>query len=486
VELSIPRASCKVYTPRNLADAMVATLGVDSKKTWLEPSCGRGAFLEALHTAGVSKENIHAIDLDSTVSDSDSNATVLRGVDFLDWASNQQVHYDCIVGNPPYIAIRELPEPLRTSAANVCDHRGFAIGRTANTWYAFVQASLRLLRQGGCLAFVLPAACEYADYCKPGREGITQMFERVDLIRSQRPLFTQVQEGAAVIICRNKRRGAGVFRRHGVADLDETINRLHRLRDHKARSCVARSNNYSKHSVRLGDIVSVKLGGVTGDTRFFTISEDRRREMGLPIDSLQPVVTKCRHIRRPCVNHEDWNQLKEQGGRVWLFNPSVSMADNPAVKRYLALGQKAGGCRRTAYKVRNRDPWFRTPLPSTPHGFISGMCSDGLWICVNEMRELNATNTLYVIQFQENLSVNQRYACALSLLTTLVSNRLRRLRRRYADGLQKIEPSQITDLNIPPFNHVTEAKASYCKALTLLLEGKLRESQRIADSSLFG
>lgn len=465
---------------------MVSALGGDGERKWLEPGFGKGVFLEALNAVGVTKANIHAIDLDSKVSENDSYATVRRGVDFLDWASNQQAYYDCIVGNPPYVAIRELPEPLRTKAASVCDHRGRTIGRAANTWYAFLQSSLCVLREGGSLAFVLPAACEYADYCKPGREGITKMFERVDLIRSQRPLFTDVQEGAAVLICHNKRGGSGVFRRHEVANLDETIERLHRLTDHKARSCLVRSTKQDGHLVRLGDIVSVKLGGVTGDTRFFTISEQRRRELGLPIESLQPVVTKCRQIRRPWVKREDWEQLKKEGGRVWLFNPSATMTKNLAVKRYLDLTQNAGGCKRTAYKVINRDPWFRTPLPSSPHGFVSGMCSDGVWICLNEMRELNATNTLYVIQFLDNLSLNERYACALSLLTTPVSNRLRRLRRRYADGLEKIEPSQIADLAIPPFNHVSGAKTCYRKALKLLLEGKQRESRRIADSSLFG
>jgi adenine-specific DNA-methyltransferase len=481
-----PLDSCKVYTPRKLAGAMVSALGGDGERMWLEPGFGKGVFLEALSAVGVSKANILAIDLDFKASENDSLANVLRGVDFLDWASDQQANYDCVVGNPPYLAIRELPEPHRTKAARVSDLRGRAIGRIANTWYAFLLSSLRVLREGGSLAFVLPAACEYADYCKPGREGITQMFERVDLIRSQRPLFQEVQEGAAVLICHNKRRGPGVFRRHEVADLDETIQRLHRLTDHKARTCLARSNNLTGHQIRLGDIVSVRLGGVTGDTRFFTLSEDRRRELGLPVGSLQRVVTKCRHIRRPWVNPGDWNRLKEQGERVWLLNPSAAMADNPEVKKYLGLDQNAGGCRRGGYKVQNRDPWFRTPMPSDPQGFISGMCSDGVWICVNEMSELNATNTLYVIQFQGYLSVNERYACALSLLTTPVSNRLRRIRRRYADGLEKIEPSQISDLHIPSFNHVVGAKSSYRKALSLLLNGQQRESRRIADVALLG
>src|SRR5207245_5143386 len=107
-------------------------------------------------------------------------------------------------------------------------------------------------------------------------------------------------------------------------------------------------------------------------------------------------------------------------------------------------------------------------LPLSSHGFISGMCSDGLWICVNEMARLNATNTLYVVRFRDDLSVNERYACALTLLTTTVSSRLRRLRRRYADGLQKIEPGQLADVNIPSFQHIFMPKNKYSKAHSCL------------------
>jgi hypothetical protein len=475
-----------VYTPSKLADAIVAAVFVAGQRTWLEPGCGQGAFLQALHAIGVQRKNIHAIDLDLAGSEYDSYATVLRGVDFLNWSSRQQVRFDCIVGNPPFVAIRELPEPLQTRAAQVRDHRGSPIGRRANTWYAFLQSSLRLLQEGGNLAFVLPAASEYADYCKSGRDGITGMFERVDFIRSRRPLFPEVQEGAVVLVCHNKRTGAGVFRRHEVADLNETIERLYRLTDHKARSCPTARGQHGSQLARLGDVVSTKLGGVTGDTRFFTITEDRRRELGLPAACVQPVVTRCRHIRSPWVVREHWNRLRAQSERVWLFNPSQSMVENPSVKCYLSLDQDAGGCRRTAYKVRNRDPWFRTPLPSPPDGFISGMCHDGVWICVNEMSKLNATNTLYVIHFRESLPFNERYACALTLLTTQVSKRLRRIRRRYADGLEKIEPGQIADLEIPPFHHIVGAKHKYRRALAMLFAGESRESKRIADSAVGG
>src|SRR5437879_6366231 len=149
-----PPPSCRVYTPRALADAMVASVADRDKKTWLEPGCGKGVFLQALRAFGVTKSRIQGIDLDATPSENDCYAKVTRGVDFISWARGQVAQFDCIVANPPYVAIQTLSEPLQSVAAQVHDHRGRPIGRRANTWYAFLQSSLSVLREGGNLAFV--------------------------------------------------------------------------------------------------------------------------------------------------------------------------------------------------------------------------------------------------------------------------------------------------------------------------------------------
>jgi hypothetical protein len=155
--------------------------------------------------------------------------------------------------------------------------------------------------------------------------------------------------------------------------------------------------------------------------------------------------------------------------------------NHPAVQQYLSLESEMGGCRRAAFKIRHRDPWYQTPLPTRPDGFISGMSEAGVWMCLNEMPALNATNTLYVCHFRDHLRPNERFACALGLLTTAFCKRLRRARRRYADGLEKIEPGQLSDLELRSFKHVKKAKATYRKALRSLLAGDLVQARGIAD-----
>jgi hypothetical protein len=51
-------------------------------------------------------------------------------------------------------------------------------------------------------------------------------------------------------------------------------------------------------------------------------------------------------------------------------------------------------------------------VPSDFDGFMSGVNTDGPWIALNAMKGLAATNTLYVIRFNNNLkSRDAKAAC---------------------------------------------------------------------------
>ena len=195
-----PPDSCKVYTPVGLARAIVSAVGDHPNARWLEPAHGHGAFLRALRSIDVPKTRITAVDLDLQVRQEDSLARTHRGADFFQWCHTSTERFDRVVGNPPYVAISQLPAALQRTAASVLDLNGEPIGKGANTWYAFVLSSLRLLHEGGCLGFVLPSAAEYADYAKQLREFVGRTFRTFYLYRCRRPLFTDVQEGTIVAI----------------------------------------------------------------------------------------------------------------------------------------------------------------------------------------------------------------------------------------------------------------------------------------------
>lgn len=213
MKLPHPPTSCRVYTPPSLARAIVGSLGDEPQLSWLEPSHGKGAFVNAISNLGVARERIIAVDLDRTISEADTLATTFRGVDFLRWAAETSRRFDRIVGNPPYISIERLPFGLQHTASSILDLNEQPIGRGANVWYAFVLSSIRLLNPGGSFGFVLPSAAEFANYSAEMRSAVRKRFSSVEICRCKRPLFSGVKEGSVVVIARDLGSRRRLFRR---------------------------------------------------------------------------------------------------------------------------------------------------------------------------------------------------------------------------------------------------------------------------------
>lgn len=481
--------SCKVYTPRPLAKAMVEALGDSPGLTWLEPSFGQGIFLDVLRAGGVNKRRITAVDLDTKTAPSDRLATTFRGKDFLQWSRQTQRRFDRIVGNPPYIPLSGLASSVQDAALMIQAPGDLTIGLGGNTWCAFVCASLRLLKPKAAISFVLPAAWDYADYASALRKSIASMFERFSVYRCLAPMFEDVQDGSVVIV------GLG-FGLPNVRTIrrefdhpEDLISALSgrqpgRADNTRVEDC-SRTTEGSRGSpgnrIRLEDVLQIGLGGVTGDASYFLMTEEQRLSRGLPRSVMKPVLSKARHLTSAHITRDQWKALCASGERIWLFCPPDGMADHPAVRDYLALDPKVGGCNRKAYKIRNRDPWYRTPLPARIDGFLSGMSSLGPCIFFRAMPRLTATNTLYTIRFRRRLPEQHRYAWALALLTTRVRKSLGKACRVYADGLRKYEPADIGSLVIPKPKRSRGSKPAYLRAVGLLLRGKLDESARIAN-----
>jgi len=156
-----PDKSCLVYTPERLADALVGSLRPKKRvedHRWLEPCVGQGALLSALARSGVPNHQITGIDLANCPEATDALARVRRGVDFLGWSKRTTLHFDRIVANPPYLALRELQGHLLENAlTTTVPVDGTLVPHRANCWYAFLCASIGLLREGGA----------WRSFCRP-------------------------------------------------------------------------------------------------------------------------------------------------------------------------------------------------------------------------------------------------------------------------------------------------------------------------------
>jgi len=87
------------------------------------------------------------------------------------------------------------------------------------------------------------------------------------------------------------------------------------------------------------------------------------------------------------------------------------------------------------------------------------------------MSSLSATNTLYTVRFVDrSMSDDLRAGWACALLTRLVRRQVDRRVRRYADGLRKLEPSDIMGLQLPTPSESIEWQPIYDDAVQALLD----------------
>jgi hypothetical protein len=350
----------------------------------------------------------------------------------------------------------------------------------SNYWCAFLSASLRVLTHKGNLAFVLPAAWDYALYATDVRRTILQQFESVEVHRCQEPLFTQVRDGCVVLVAKGFRGNPTISARIDHVTSQALIAALvagaapkpqiHHLHDAVNTSLTA-----------LSDLYAVHIGCVTGDARYFLLRESDRMRLELPIEAVRPVLSKACHLATAYITSAAWKRLLKADERVWLFSPGPEVLRRKAVRAYLEHGEQV--CDLKGYKLRHRDPWYWVPdVKDNALGFLSGMTKLGPWISFRRKRHLAASNTLYTLTPKNKMRIEEHAAWALALLSTPARLQYQEIARRYPDGLAKLEPHDVNSLCLPSPSRVKGALEAYERAVNQLVSGNVAGAVAVADA----
>lgn len=471
-------------TPELLADALVHALGESHSASWLDPCAGSGQLISACLRSGILPSSITAIDLQRHLPELRAlGVEAILGLDFLRWAQNSERRFDRIIANPPFVPIRELEKGLRRSVWETTVD-GIQVTASANYWVAFLVAGMRLLEQGGCLAYILPAAWEYANYAATLRRYCAASFRELDVHRVAVPMFDTVNDGSILLVGRGygkKLHGrVRMFRHETLSELHAAVSQI----DPMASAIdmpLEKDIQLPEDQVRLGDIVQIRIGTVTGDARFFLLDESRRLDLGIPCSAMKPVLSKARHIVSSEVDRRVWEHLRDEGNRVWLFYPTESDLSYSSVRKYLDLSSEDGGCRRDATKIRTRMPWYRVNVPHHFDGFITGMSQRRTWAALNLMSELTITNTLYGIRFLNGMDLDEKAAWCLSMMSSTTVTSRSRLVREYPQGLLKLEPSDMSRLAVRRPKTTAGARTLYRQAADLVMREELEAAQALAD-----
>jgi adenine-specific DNA methylase len=459
------------FTPPELCEYITRWAVRTERDKVLEPSCGEAAFLLSAGSRLASLANwernggeLHGVELHESSALSAYAHLRARGykatIDVGNFfAVSPTPRYDAVIGNPPYVRYQEFAGESRSLAKAAALRAGVPLTGLASSWAAFTVHATMFLKPQGRLGLVLPAELLTVNYAAEVRRFLMERFGRVRLVLFTERVFPGVQEEVVLLLAD----GEGpvdhceLHQVRDAFDLERSEESWRRWRpsspDAKWTQSLMSEDTLETYLeldrgqdfCTLDDWGDTTLGMVTGNNRYFALSPERARELGLlPRDVIKVSPPGSRHLRGLSLSKRAWTQLGDTCWSTLLFRPS----DRPsrAAQRYIETGEALNV--HDAYKCRVRSPWWRIPLLRPADILLTYMNADTPRLCANQagVHHLNSVHGVYLRRGNRQLGRQYLPLASLNSMTLLGAETVG---RAYGGGMLKLEPGEADRLPVP-------------------------------------
>jgi hypothetical protein len=223
---------------------------------------------------------------------------------------------------------------------------------------------------------------------------------------------------------------------------------------------------------------------VTGNNKFFTLSPEKVRALGLASsDTVRLSPPGSRHLRALALTRDGLARLGENGEATYLFRPDGE--PSAGAWRYIKSGEDLDV--HTAYKCRVRKPWWRTPYLRPADLLLTYMNADTPRLATNRARvhHLNSVHGVYLNDEVRELGIRLLPLASLNSVTLLGAEVVG---RAYGGGMLKIEPREADRLPVPSARlverHEAALTASRPAVAAALRAGRLLDAVAMVDQIL--
>ncbi|MEI8080732.1 MAG: Eco57I restriction-modification methylase domain-containing protein [Actinomycetes bacterium] len=182
------------FTPPAVADLMIGLLRAELTDPVLEPCAGGGVFLDRLSVAGYRDVTAFEIDPELTAA----SPYPVRNESFV--ATSGRERFSAVIGNPPYIRWRDLSEASRTEVQR---HPlwGTLFNSLSDYLTVFIAAAVEQLCDGGELVFITPSFWMHTQHSQQLRAWLLERGSVTDVVSfGEAVVFTDV--ASAIVIFR--------------------------------------------------------------------------------------------------------------------------------------------------------------------------------------------------------------------------------------------------------------------------------------------
>jgi adenine-specific DNA methylase len=469
------------YTPPALASFLARWVLELRPRRLLEPSCGDGAFFQALAAqaalspGGDRVESLLGFELDAAeaekarcrAGEAASEARVVCG-DYLEWMLGEEgesSRFDAVLGNPPFIRYQYLDERSQANAARVFARSGLPFTRHTNAWVPFVVAALSQLAPGGRLGMVVPAELLHVLHAQSLRAHLIATCSRVLVLDLDALCFEDALQGVVLLMAERaaqpgttaevavvQTRGLGLLadppaRVLAQADfapaghLDgKWMTLLLSSAERRLLSGLAEAAPFQ----RMDRLAEVDVGIVTGANKFFLVNDEALDHHGLR-PWAHPAFGRSEHVRGVIYDQERHDENRRLGLPAHLVQLGSAERASlpPEVQRYVAQGEADGLDRR--FKCRIRKPWYNVPsVFSAPVGMLK-RAHEYPRLLLNPLGAYS-TDTAYRVWPSPGVDAERLVACFVNSATALTAELEG---RHYGGGVLELVPSEIERLLVP-------------------------------------
>ncbi len=511
---ALRKARGAFFTPEPIARFIADWAIRGSADRVLEPSCGDAEFL------------VHAVERLAHLSQAEGLLAVtpqVDGVEIHDGSAREarkrvvaaggeaeivvcdfflvepSGEYSAVIGNPPYIRYQDFSGEARTRSRAAALRAGVPLSGLASSWAAFTVHSALFLRKGGRMGLVLPAELLSVNYAAVVRKFLFDRFKRVDLILFTERVFPEAETDVVILLADGFDEGPTDHARVVQAQNAAALTSLAVAQKwtpvdpaDKWTPSLLSPDVLSAYSGLLSDgsFVGLEtwgdttLGMVTGNNRYFALSIERVKELGLlPTDLMSLSPPGSSHLRGLTFGTRALHELARKGSSVWLFRPEGE--PSAAARAYIAAGEIASVDQ--AYKCRVRKPWWRVPIVKPADLLLTYMNADTPRLTTNDAKayHLNSVHGLYL---RAEYRTTGRRLLPLASLSSMTLLGAETVGRSYGGGILKLEPREADVLPVPSPD-VVRASADKLAALrpqvgTLLRNSRLTDAAKLVDEVL--
>ncbi|MBU9558866.1 N-6 DNA methylase [Burkholderia multivorans] len=474
----------------------------------LEPSAGDAAFLVAavrrlreLTPDVVARPVVDGVEIHAhsarvaqqRVQEAGGKAQI-RHSDF--FTVDPEPVYDAVIGNPPYIRYQGFSGESRARAREAALRGGVSLTGLASSWAAFTIHSAMFLKPGGRLGLVLPAELLAVNYAAPVRRFLFNRFRDVQLVLFDEQVFPEAEADVVLLLADGYLEGPA---QHATIRQSKNAAELASL---GAGLIWTPADPAAKWTSSLIDPVAIEpldkllqrgiftnletwgdttLGIVTGNNKYFTLSPQRVKELGLRRKELLPLSPPgSSHLRGLSLSKAMLAKLGREGHATYLFYPSDP--PSPEAAAYIDDGHRTGVD--TAYKCRIRKTWYQVPLVPPADLLLTCMNADTPRITANDARARHL-NSVHGVYLNESCRELGRELLPLASLNSVTLLHAEMVGRAYGGGILKIEPKEADVWAMPSREWVLTCanalRSIKLQVAELLDEGKLLDAVEIVD-----